>query len=188
MWHDWDTAVVESDINRIKEAKLDVMRVFPMWSDFQPLRMHFGGNSSRRELRLRENVLPETEAGRAGIDEVMVERFEVLCDLAEKYDVKLIVGLITGWMSGRMHMPEAFAGLDLIKDPMVVAWQVKFVKYMVRRYKDKKAIVAWDLGGIFIDAILYAILYRKTGNCLISFIPHFLNNMIGFFLVPILFG
>ena len=49
-------------------------------------------------------------------------------------------------------------------------------------------IVAWDLGGIFIDAIFFAILYRKTGNCLISFVPHFLNNMIGFFLVPILFG
>ena len=49
-------------------------------------------------------------------------------------------------------------------------------------------IVAWDLGGIFIDAILFAILYRKTGNCLISFVPHFLNNMIGFFLVPVLFG
>ena len=49
-------------------------------------------------------------------------------------------------------------------------------------------IVAWDLAGIFIDAILFAILYRRTGNCLISFIPHFLNTMIGFFLVPILFG
>ena len=49
-------------------------------------------------------------------------------------------------------------------------------------------LVAGDLGGIFIDAILFAILYRKTGNCLVSFVPHFLNNMIGFFLVPILFG
>lgn len=49
-------------------------------------------------------------------------------------------------------------------------------------------IVAWDLSGIFVDAILFAILYRKTGNCLISFIPHFLNNMIGFFLVPVIFG
>ena len=49
-------------------------------------------------------------------------------------------------------------------------------------------IVAWDMSGIFIDAILFAILYRKTGNCLISFVPHFLNNMIGFFLVPVLFG
>ncbi len=49
-------------------------------------------------------------------------------------------------------------------------------------------IVARDLAGIFIDAILFAILYRRTGNCLISFVPHFLNNMIGFFLVPLLFG
>ena len=49
-------------------------------------------------------------------------------------------------------------------------------------------IVAWDLGWIFIDAILFAILYRKTGNSLISFVPHFLNNMIGFFLVPVMFG
>ncbi len=49
-------------------------------------------------------------------------------------------------------------------------------------------VVARDMIGIFIDAILFAILYRKTGNCLISFVPHFLNNMIGFFLVPILFG
>ena len=47
-------------------------------------------------------------------------------------------------------------------------------------------IVACDMTGIFIDAILFAILYRKTGNCLISFIPHFLNNMIGFFLVPLI--
>ncbi len=49
-------------------------------------------------------------------------------------------------------------------------------------------IVAWDLGCIFIDAILFAILYRKTGNCLISFIPHFACNMLGFFLVPVFFA
>ena len=41
---------------------------------------------------------------------------------------------------------------------------------------------------MIIDAILFAVLYRRTGNCLISFIPHFLNNMIGFFLVPVMFG
>ena len=45
-------------------------------------------------------------------------------------------------------------------------------------------IVAWDLGSILIDAVLFAVLYRKTGNCLVSFVPHFLNNMLGFFLVP----
>lgn len=146
MWHDWNEEAVESDIKRLTASGINVMRVFPLWSDFQPLRMHFGGNSRPRELRLREEPLPHTDAGRAGVDEVMVQRFDRLCEIAEKYDVKLIVGLITGWMSGRMHMPEAFAGHDLLRDPMVVAWQVKFVKYMVRRFKDKRAIAAWDLG------------------------------------------
>ena len=49
-------------------------------------------------------------------------------------------------------------------------------------------IVARDMTGIFIDAILFAILYRKTGNCLISFVPHFASNMLGFFLVPVIFA
>ncbi len=49
------------------------------------------------------------------------------------------------------------------------------------------AIVAWDLGGIFIDAVLFAVLFRKSGNCLITAIPHFLNNMIGFILVALFF-
>ena len=44
------------------------------------------------------------------------------------------------------------------------------------------------LGSILIDAVLFAVLYRKTGNCLISFIPHFGGNMLGFFLVPVIFG
>ncbi len=52
----------------------------------------------------------------------------------------------------------------------------------------RAGIVAWDLGGIFIDAILFALLYRRTGNCLVSFVPHFLNNLIGLFLVPVMFG
>ena len=70
--------------------------------------------------------------------------------------------------------------------PVAVAGAVLFAA--VHYAAGPAGIVAWDLAGIFIDAILFAILYRRTGNCLISFIPHFLNNMIGFFLVPILFG
>ena len=70
--------------------------------------------------------------------------------------------------------------------PMAIAGAVLFAA--AHFTTDAAGIVAWDLGGIFIDGILFAILYRRTGNCLISFIPHFLNNMIGFFLVPVLFG
>ena len=70
--------------------------------------------------------------------------------------------------------------------PVAVAGAVLFAA--AHYAKGATGIIAWVLGGIFIDAVLFAILYRKTGNCLISFVPHFLNNMIGFFLVPILFG
>ena len=36
-----------------------------------------------------ENPLPQTEAGRAGVDETMVERFKFFCDVAEKNGIKL---------------------------------------------------------------------------------------------------
>ena len=146
MWSDWRPDVIEEDFARLAEAKIGVLRIFPLWSDFQPLRIHRGGGGSEREYRLREDPLPFTEAGRAGVDEVMAERFGVFCDLAEKYGLKLIVGLVTGWMSGRMHMPEAFAGKALLTDPAVIRWQVRFVRYMVKNFKDKPAIAALDLG------------------------------------------
>lgn len=146
MWSDWRPDVVEADFARLAEAGIGVLRIFPLWSDFQPLRIHRGGGSWEREFRLREDPLPFTEAGRAGVDEVMAERFGVFCDLAEKYGLQLIVGLVTGWMSGRMHMPEAFAGKNLLTDPAVIRWQVRFVRYMVKHFKDKPAIAAWDLG------------------------------------------
>ena len=146
MWREWDASVVESDIKRLAEAGVDVMRVFPLWNDFQPLRMHRQWGNKPREMRINEDPLPFTREGRAGVDPVMAERFGILCDIAEKYGVRLIVGLITGWMSGRMHAPEAFASSNLITDPLVVTWQIKFVKYMVERFKDRSAIAAWDLG------------------------------------------
>ena len=35
------------------------------------------------------------------LDETMLARFNEFCSIAEKYNIKLIVGLLTGWMSGR---------------------------------------------------------------------------------------
>lgn len=36
------------------------------------------------------------------LDETMLSRFEKFCELAEKHGLKLIVSLITGWMSGKL--------------------------------------------------------------------------------------
>ncbi len=146
MWSDWRSDIVEADFARLAENNVRVLRIFTLWSDFQPLRIHRGGGGFERELRLGESPLPHTEEGQAGLDPVMLKRFGLFCDLAEKYGIQLIVGLVTGWMSGRMHMPEAFAGKSLLTDPLVIRWQVRFVRYMVRHFKDKPAIAAWDLG------------------------------------------
>lgn len=146
MWQDWQPEVIEADFRLLSDHHINVLRIFPLWPDFQPLTMHYGGGNSETELRFYEDPLPFTEAGQAGLDPVMIERFKVFLDLAEKYGLKLIIGLITGWMSGRMFAPEAFHGKNLLKDPMVLKWQIKFVRYMVRHFKEHAAIAAWDLG------------------------------------------
>ena len=45
MWHDWRPDIVEQDFKALSEANIKVLRIFPLWSDFQPLRMHRSGCS-----------------------------------------------------------------------------------------------------------------------------------------------
>ncbi len=146
MWHDWRPDVIEKDFELLAKAKIKNLRIFPLWSDFQPIKMHTKVQGLDEEIRMGEDVLPFTEAGQAGVSEEMAERFGIFLDLAQKYGIKLVVGLITGWMSGRLYVPDLFIGVDVLKDPRAIKWQIKYVKYMVRRFKDHPAIVAWDLG------------------------------------------
>ena len=74
------------------------------------------------------------------------EKFEKFCELAEKYNMKLIVALITGHMSFRTYNPPAFDGRELLSDQTVIKWQLRFVRYFVERFKEEESIVAWDLG------------------------------------------
>ena len=146
MWRDWRPEVVEADFRLLAENGVEVARVFPLWPDFQPIQALTGGGQSFVEMRFGERPLPDTPAGRAGVDEVMVERFRELCRVAEANRIKLIVGLVTGWMSGRMHVPPAFERVNVITDPTAIRWQVRRVRYLVRELRGCPAIAAWDLG------------------------------------------
>ena len=146
MWNKWEPEIVDSDFKRLSEYGVNVLRVFPLWSDFQPIRMHTKGQQTPNQVRMGEELLPDTEAGRAGVSEVMLERFRFMLDAAEKYGLKLIVGLVTGWMSGRMFVPEMLQGVNVITDPVAIEWEIKYVRCLVKRFRDSKAIVAWDLG------------------------------------------
>ena len=147
MWNMWDEAVVEEDLALLKKNNIRIVRMFPLWSDFQPIKMHYRWSCNEREIRIGEEPLDlSTPEGEAGIDPIMVERFEKFCRIAEKYDLKLVVGLLTGWMSGRMFVPPALERLNLISNSEAILWEIKFVRYMVRRFKNEKSILAWDLG------------------------------------------
>ena len=82
---------------------MQLLRCFPFWPDFQPIRQLRSANCDVggrfKEVRFRDEPLPDTEAGRAGVDEVMLERFEAFADLAQKYGMKLIVCPLTGQMT-----------------------------------------------------------------------------------------
>jgi hypothetical protein len=145
MWRNWSPETVSSDLKLLAAKHLNTLRVFPLWPDFQPLE-HLYANAESRIIGFGEEPLPGTEAGRAGVNPKMMERFRFLADEAEKNGIRLIVGLITGWMSGQLFAPPAFQERNLLTDPLAIKWQVRFVRYFVRTLKDHPAIAAWDLG------------------------------------------
>ena len=146
MWSDWRADIVDADLAQLAGLGHQILRIFPLWPDFQPLdRMHsYQGNS--QELRVHEQPLGSSTWAQAGIDPVMMERFCTVCQLAEKHGLQLIVGLVTGWMSGRLFVPRAFEACNVITDPEAIQWQVRFVSAFVETFRNSPAIVAWDLG------------------------------------------
>lgn len=142
MWRDWNEQQVEQDLDCIAGSGMTVLRVFPLWPDFQPLTAEFKANGAFREYSQNGGRLKNY----AAVDDTMIERFRFLCRAAQKRGLKLVVGLITGWMSGKMFVPPALERLDALSDPDSVMWQVRYVRYLVNALKDEPAIVAWDLG------------------------------------------
>ena len=93
---------------------MNTVRLFPLWSDFQPVSWACGFGGSHVELVTSDGLpLPEKGLRHFGLDPVMMTRFRIIADLAVKYDLKLIVGLLTGWMSGALFVPPALAGFEI---------------------------------------------------------------------------
>ena len=145
MWENFDAESIEKDLQIMAEYGITHLRVFPLWPVFQPLKALYGPTEVY-EFGMGEDCLPDTPAGRAGVSEEACEKFEIFCRLAEKYQMKLIVALITGHMSFRLYTPPAFEGRAILSDPTVLKWQRRFVKYFVGRFRSMPAIAGWDLG------------------------------------------
>lgn len=80
------------------------------------------------------------------LDETILAHFREFCSMAQEHGFQLIVGLITGWMSGRLFVPPAIYGRNIYSDPTALKFQQLFIKGFVGRFKDEPCIIAWDLG------------------------------------------
>lgn len=143
MWLKFDKSVVDADLAALHECGVDTLRIFPNWRDFQPVTKLYGWRGNFVEYRLSGDRFPENEFY---LDTEMIDRFLCVCDLAEKYSMKLIVAVVTGWMSGRLFVPPALEGKNIISDPEALMLQAKFCRGFVRAVRRHPAIAAWELG------------------------------------------
>ena len=142
MWRNWNPQQVEKDFDLLAAHGMTVVRVFPLWPDFQPLTCERGFAGKLRGFAQAGGALKNS----AAVDDTMVERFRFLCKVAEKRKVKLIVGLLTGWMSGRCFFPSAFEHENVLTSPTAIQWECRYVRYLVQALKNEPSILAWDLG------------------------------------------
>lgn len=143
MWRNFDADVIENDIKILSAHGVKYMRVFPIWRDFQPIMPLYSANGNLVRYCLEGERKPKNKYY---LDETMLDRFEVFLKICEKYGIKLIIGLITGWMSGRLFVPSALYGKNVITDVTARYFEKLFIKGFVTRFKASSTIYAWDLG------------------------------------------
>lgn len=141
MWRNFDESVIRNDLKILTENGIEYMRVFPNWRDFQPIIPVYTPSFS--EYILDGDVAPTNQYY---LDEQMLAKFGLFCDICEEYEIKLIVGLLTGWMSGRLFLPQVLYGKNPYTDPEALMLEGYFIKGFINALKDKVAIYAWDLG------------------------------------------
>ncbi len=143
MWRRFDPDTIRRDLAVLKEYGLKQLRVFTNWRDFQPIIPMYGACGKLMEFRLEGERFPENPYY---LDEEMMRRFSVFCDICDEYGFGIIPGLLTGWMSGRLFIPQALNGRHLYSDPIALDFEQKFIEGFVKRFRDRDTIVAWSAG------------------------------------------
>lgn len=143
MWVNFDADVIDNDMRMLSDCGITHIRAFPNWRDFQPVMPIYEGFGKQNGYCLEGEKECVNEYF---LDETMMERFSIFLDKCQKYNIKVIVGLLTGWMSGRLFVPTVLYGKNLITDPLAQYYELLFIKGFVKRFKNHKAIYAWNMG------------------------------------------
>ncbi len=145
MWKNWNPDAIEKDLTALESCGVRVLRVFPNWRDFQPVKKLYAWAAGFGEYVFGENELP-LDDNPSGIDPVMIDRFRRFASMAEAHGMSLLVSLVTGWMSGRLFVPPAIDGKDLLRDPEALMWTDRYVRGLVSALRDLPNIIMWEPG------------------------------------------
>ncbi len=143
MWVDFDEKAIREDLEILSANGVEYMRIFPNWRDFQPVKMLYRSRNKLEEYVMADGSAPKNPYF---IDEEMMVRFRKFCAICQEYDMKLIVGILTGFMSGIMLLPPALDGLDLFLNPRALLFEQRFIKGFVEGTRDIENIIMWNLG------------------------------------------
>ena len=143
MWRFFDEQAIRDDLRALSENGVTHMRVFPNWRDFQPVMPLYRGHGVLNEYCMEGETPADNEYY---LDRTMMDRFSLFLDICDEYSIKVIVGLVTGWMSGRLYVPTALYGKDVLTDPTAIYFEQLFIRGFVSEFKSRDTVLAWDLG------------------------------------------
>jgi endo-1,4-beta-mannosidase len=146
MWREFDIDQIDAEFAQIKSMGMNTVRIFPLWRDFQPIKKirSAGGGLKKIVMEYDDNVTPVENPSM--LNPVMLDRFRQVLDVAEKHDLKLVVSLMTAWMSGILFDLPWRDEANVFSDPFMIRWQVKYCEKMVSEFKSSPAILAWQYG------------------------------------------
>ncbi len=143
MWRQFDAEVIRKDIKLLADHGVKCIRAFPVWRDFQPVMPVLKAGCKLAYYGMENEAPCNNEYY---LDEEMLSRFFEFIQICKQYNIRLIVGLITGWMSGRTFIPSALYGKNLLSDSVAQYFEQLFIKGFVTRFCNCDTIYAWDLG------------------------------------------
>lgn len=146
MWSHFDADVVRRDFTALAQHGIRLLRVFPLWSHFQPLEAIYGYCGVLEGYSIDGGATLIREEADAAIVPQAMEDFGTMLDIAEELGICVIPSIITGWMSGRLFVPPVMQGKDILTDPFALKWEARFVRQFVRAFRDRPNIVGWCLG------------------------------------------
>lgn len=146
MWRKFDAAEIDAEFAQIREMGMDTVRVFPLWDDFQPIYELPSCGNVPRSIGMRHDWNISPEVNPSMIDPAMFEKFDKVVELAGKHQLKLIVALLTAWMSGTLFNPSWKNGRNLFSHPFMLKYQMLYCRAFAARYANRPEILAWEYG------------------------------------------